>query len=191
MILGIPWLAHYNPEIDWRTGEVKMTRCLEECGKQWRPVQGKLGWKKQKEEEVKEEAGKKREERDRKRKQKKGKMVEVKRIAEEWKIWDKEEKVARSEAEAKKLVPERFHKWIKVFRKKQSERMPTRKVWDYVIDVKEGFVLRKGKVYLLSRKKREEVREFVKEQLRKEYIQPSKSPQIAPVFFVEKKDGKK
>ena len=122
-----------------------------------------MGWKKQKEEEVKEEAGKKREERDRKRKQKKGKMVEVKRIAEEWKIWDKEEKVARSEAEAKKLVPERFHKWIKVLGKKQSERMPTRKVWDHVIDVKEGIVLRKGKVYLLSREKREEVREFVKE----------------------------
>jgi len=32
------------------------------------------------------------------------------------------------EAEAKKLVPEKFHKWIKVFGKKQSERMPTRKV---------------------------------------------------------------
>jgi len=27
--------------------------------------------------------------------------------------------------------------------------------------------------------------------LRKRYIRPSKSPQIAPVFFVEKKDGKK
>ncbi len=39
MILGIPWLACHNPEIDWRTGEVKMMRCLEECGKQWRPVQ--------------------------------------------------------------------------------------------------------------------------------------------------------
>jgi len=34
IILGILWLAHYNPEIDWRTGEVKMTRCPEECGKQ-------------------------------------------------------------------------------------------------------------------------------------------------------------
>jgi len=34
VILGMPWLAHYNPEIDWRTGEVKITRCLEECGKQ-------------------------------------------------------------------------------------------------------------------------------------------------------------
>ena len=32
------------------------------------------------------------------------------------------------EEEAKKLVPEKFHKWIKMFRKKSSERMPTRKV---------------------------------------------------------------
>ena len=75
--------------------------------------------------------------------------------------------------------------------KKQSERMPTRKVWDHVIDVKKGFVLRKGKVYPLLREEREEVREFIKEQLRKKYIRPSKSPQTALVFFVEKKDGKK
>ena len=25
VILGMPWLAHHNPEIDWKTGEVKMT----------------------------------------------------------------------------------------------------------------------------------------------------------------------
>jgi len=34
VILGMLWLACHNPEIDWKTGEVKMTRCLEECGKQ-------------------------------------------------------------------------------------------------------------------------------------------------------------
>ena len=50
-----------------------------------------------------------------------------------------------------------------MFGKKQSKRMPTRKLWDYVIDVKEGFVPRKGKVYSLSREEREEVRKFVKE----------------------------
>ena len=50
---------------------------------------------------------------------------------------------------------------------------------------------RKGKVYPLSREEREEVCEFIKEQLRKEYIRPSKLPQIASVFFVGKKDGKK
>ena len=33
VILGMPWLAHHNPEIDWRIGKVKIIRCLEECGK--------------------------------------------------------------------------------------------------------------------------------------------------------------
>ena len=117
--------------------------------------------------------------------------MEVRKVAEEWEIWDEEEKVAKSEAEAKKLVLEKFHRWIKVFGKKQSERMLTRKIWDHAIDVKGGFVPQKGKVYPLSREKREEVKEFVKEQLRKGYIQPSKSPQTALVFFVGKKDGKK
>ena len=28
VILGMPWLAHHNSEINWRTGEVKMTRLL-------------------------------------------------------------------------------------------------------------------------------------------------------------------
>jgi len=44
---------------------------------------------------------------------------------EEWEIWNEEEKVAKSEVEVKKLVPEKFHRWIKVFGKKQLEKMPT------------------------------------------------------------------
>ena len=128
VILGMLWLACHNPEIDWRTGEVKMTRCPEECGKQWKPVQGKSGWEKQKEEEAKKEAGRKREKKEKKKKPKKGRAVEVRKVVEEWEIWDKEEEAAKSEAEVKKLVPEKFHKWIKIFGKKQSERMPTRKL---------------------------------------------------------------
>ena len=102
VILEMPWLACHNPEIDWRTGEVKMTRCLEECGNQWKSVQIKSEWKKQKEEEAKEKAEKKKEEKEKKKKQKKEKTVEVRKVAEEWEIWDEEE-------EAKKLVPEKFH----------------------------------------------------------------------------------
>jgi len=63
-----------------------------------------------------------------------------------------------------------------VFKKKASERIPIRKIWDHTIDMKEGFVLRKGKVYSLSRKEREEMHEFIKKQLRKGYIRPSKLP---------------
>ena len=52
---------------------------------------------------------------------------------------------------------------IKVFGKKQLERMLIKKVQDHAIKVKEGFVLQKEKVYPLSREEREEVREFIRE----------------------------
>ena len=91
----------------------------------------------------------------------------------------------------KKLVPEKFYKWIYIFGKKISEQIPTRKLWNHTINTKEGFVPRKGKVYLLLREEREEVHEFISEQLRKGYIKPLKLSQTAPVFFVGKKDGKK
>ena len=48
VILRMLWLVHYNPEINQKTEEVKITRCLEEYSNQWRPKQVKLGWQKQK-----------------------------------------------------------------------------------------------------------------------------------------------
>ena len=54
--------------------------------------------------------------------------------------------------------------------------MPIQKIWDHAIDMKEGFMPKKRKVYSLSREEREEMREFIQEQLRKGYIRPSKSP---------------
>jgi len=89
------------------------------------------------------------------------------------------------------MVPKRFLRWKKVFGKVESERMPTRKVWDHTIDLKETFKLQKGRIYPLSKNEREEVQNFVEDQLRKGYIRPSKSPQTSPVFFVGKKDKSK
>jgi len=78
-----------------------------------------------------------------------------------------------------------------MFGKRESERMPVQKAWDYAIELKEDFVPKKGKVYSLSREEREEVQAFVEDQLRKGYIRPSKSLQTLPVHFVAKKDGKR
>jgi len=69
--------------------------------------------------------------------------------------------------------------------------MPVRKPWDHVINLREDFVLRKEKTYLILREEKEKIREFVEEQLRKGYIRPSKLSQTLSVFFVEKKDRKK
>ena len=91
----------------------------------------------------------------------------------------------------RKMVPQKFHKWLKVFEKAESERMPVRKPWDHAINLIEDFVPRKKGTYLISREEKEKVREFVEEQLRKGYIRLLKSPQTLPVFFVGKKDKKK
>ena len=48
-----------------------------------------------------------------------------------------------------------------------SERIPIMKMWNHVINVKEEFVLRNKKVYLLLREERGEVYEFINKQLRK------------------------
>ena len=55
-------------------------------------------------------------------------MIEVKKVVEKQEIQDKEEEVAKSEEEAKKLVPQKFYKWIHVFEKKASERMLIKKL---------------------------------------------------------------
>ena len=47
------------------------------------------------------------------------------------------------------------------------------------------------KTYLILREEKEEVREFIEEQLRKGYIRPLKLPQTLPVFFVEKRMKRK
>ena len=88
------------------------------------------------------------------------------------------------------MVSRKFHKYLKAFEKK-LERMPMTKIQDYAIDLREGFVLKKEKIYLLFRIERKEVQKFLRDQLRKGHIQPSKSLQTSLVFFVPKKNGKK
>jgi len=89
------------------------------------------------------------------------------------------------------MVPKKFLRWRKVFGKVKSERMPTRKVWDHAIDLKETFKPKKRRIYSLSKNEREEVQSFINDQLRKRYIRLSKSSQMLPVFFVGKKDRNK
>jgi len=119
VILGIPWLAAHNPEINWETGEVKIMRCLPLCG----------GVK------IKE-------------KKKRGRRVvtlEEEKIVR-WAIddkenWEREKEIEEDHRKIEEMVPEKFLKWRKVFGKVESERMPMRKIWDHAIDLKETFVL--------------------------------------------------
>ena len=44
-----------------------------------------------------------------KKKLKKEKTIKIKKVVEEWEIWDEEEEAARLKDKVKKLVPKKFH----------------------------------------------------------------------------------
>jgi len=120
MILGMPWLQAHNPEINWETEEVKMTRCPLLCGRNTKLEKGQ--------------------------KAKKGKRVvtlEEEKIVrwamEDKEDWGRNEKVEVDYKKIEEMVSKRFLKWRKVFGKVELERMPTRKIWDHAIDLKETF----------------------------------------------------
>ena len=165
----------HNPEIDWEKGEVKMTRCPPFCGKKEQDrkiLERKEAVRRRKARKVEEE-------------------TVINWAADKKEDWGRKEEMEIDHHKIGAIVPKRFHQWLKVFGKVESERMLVRKVWDHAIGLKEDFKASKAKVYPLSRNERDEVQKFVNKHLKKEYIKPSKSPQTSPVFFVGKKDGGK
>ena len=44
-----------------------------------------------------------------------------------------------------------------------DKRIPVKKPWDHAINLREDFVPKKGKIYLMLREEKEEVKEFVEE----------------------------
>ena len=54
--------------------------------------------------------------------------MEVKKMVEKWKIWNEEEKIAKSEKRQKNWFYKDFTSGFMSLIKKPSERMPTRKL---------------------------------------------------------------
>ena len=87
-------------------------------------------------------------------------------------------------------IPEEYHEFIRVFNEEEVNRFPESRVWDHKIELKEGFQPKSFKTYNLTPEEQKELDAFLKENLEKGYIRPSKSPMATPFFFVMKKDGK-
>jgi len=89
VILDMPWLVVHNPEINWETEEVKMTRCLALCGKnREKKEKQKLG--KRRREQKKEEA--------------------IKWAADKKEDWAKEEEMEIDHRKIEEMVPRKFHR---------------------------------------------------------------------------------
>ena len=80
--------------------------------------------------------------------------MKITRVIKEKKEKEKEEDLIEIRT-VEKMVSRRFYEYLKVFEKKESERMLTRKTWDYAIDIREGFVPKIGEdISIVKNRKR-------------------------------------
>ena len=88
-------------------------------------------------------------------------------------------------------LPDQYRKYEVVFSETDIPLPEHRGRLNHEIKLVEGFKLKKGSIYPLSPREKEELGEFLDKNLTCGKIRPSVSLQAAPVFFVAKKDGKK
>jgi hypothetical protein len=97
----------------------------------------------------------------------------------------------KKEKPAKEIVPVEFHKYLDtVFSEREVGKLPSRSKYDHAIDMKPGFIPKRGALFHQGPIQDKVAKDFIDENLAKGFIRPSKSPQAATLFFVPKRDGK-
>ena len=85
------------------------------------------------------------------------------------------------------MVPKEYHQFGVVFSNKAAQWFPAKQPWDHAIDlITDAPPTLNCKVYPLSQGQQPALDEFLKEHLKKGYIHRSKSPYASPFFFVKK-----
>jgi len=210
LILWHSWLQKHNPEIDWVTGEVKMSRCPPCCCSRCRDK----AW----EERITQKAEIRQTEA-----VSNGPVPELHTDSEEEEPEEAEEpiepgdrifaiglvpasaeiqatsSVSQCLAEAFKWnsestpsgrsVTEYLKEFDSVFSKESFDALPESKKGDHAVELIPGEKASNCKVYPLAPMEQKELDQFLKENLETGQIHPSKSLMASPVFFIKKKDG--
>jgi hypothetical protein len=185
IILGYPWLSAFQPKIDWK--EAVLDEAMQPL------VIKTLGLKIEDEVQTVSKAWICRA----KALATPGEEIFVTRIDQEqiWKMSTTAELAVKAlpqeEKTWDKIVTPQYHKWEKVFSEEEAKRYPQHQPWDIAIDlVEDAPKMMDCKIYPLTLVEQGKLEEYVKENLEKGYIRPSKSQYSSPFFFVGKKDGK-
>jgi hypothetical protein len=90
-----------------------------------------------------------------------------------------------------KGIPSEYQRHSKVFSEEASQRLPQHTIWDHAIELLDGApTTLPGRLLPLTQEERQEAHNFVAEHLKRGTIQLSNSPYAANFFFVKKKDKK-
>ena len=181
VILGLPWLRHRNPHINWQEGTMRLN-----ADQQFDQEPLEL--------EVARIAANRME----RRRLLAEKVLETSQdelfclagFTYSQQIAEKAI-AAKGKRTFEEMVPPQYRDFAKVFSEEEAQRLPQHQPWDHAIDLEPGAVQKwKIKSYPMSPKEQEELDKFLEEHVKKGYLVPSKSPMASPVFFIKKKDGK-
>ena len=173
-ILGYPFLRIFNPIINWETGRLKDGDVKLETLSFRKAQKNVLRTQR----EAMKQCGRPEE----------GKALYIQKTTMSQK-WAHQR---RQEAEKAKKVelPNRYRRFRRVFDDQEAERFPPTREEDMKIELRpDAPKTINCKVYPLTRKETDVLREFLTEEERKGYIAPGSSEYTAPVFFVGKKDS--
>jgi len=86
-------------------------------------------------------------------------------------------------------LPEKYKDFVDVFEKINVDQLPAHSPYDCLTNLEEGHSPPFGPIYGLSEPELQALCDYFTENLAKGFIQHSKSPAVAPILFVKKKDG--
>jgi hypothetical protein len=87
-------------------------------------------------------------------------------------------------------LPTTYADFKDIFDKCEFNSLPPHRIWDHAIQLIEGAEPQLDcKIYPLGQIEQEKLDEFLEENLRMNWIWPSKSPMASPFFFMKNKDG--
>ena len=153
LILGHDWLKKHNPDIDWTTGDVKLSHCPPKCKSLMDTCFAKLILDNESQE------------------------TWVQALKNHESKGDVDESTLE---DAQKLVPCEYWDYLDVFSKSKSEHMPLRKPWDHGIDLKEDFPPKKGQLIPLSVDEQKEVEAFLDNVSQREVLGRFYNPNTTP-----------
>src|SRR5258705_1471349 len=101
------------------------------------------------------------------------------------------ENVKKAQRTLEELVPSVYMDYRQVFEEAASQKLPPRSKWDHEIKLKPGTTAENNcKIYPLNPAEQISLDAFLDDMLTCGYIRPSQSPFASPFFFIKKKDGK-
>jgi hypothetical protein len=86
-------------------------------------------------------------------------------------------------------LPDQYLEFADVFDKHKSDSLPEHRKFDCTIDLREGTEPPFARLYGLSQREQLALKSYLEDNVKKGFIRPSTSPAGAPVLFVKKKDG--